>query len=167
MTQATLTRPDWAFVTKRLSHFFAFGFGAGLTPRFPGTAGTLVGLLLYLAVAPFLAGAVMLGLAAVAFIVGTYASGVTEKSLGASDHGGIVIDEIVAFWFVLLFVPQTPWWFASAFLLFRFFDIVKPWPIRFFDRHVPGGFGIMFDDLLAAAYTLLVIEIAIRLLYGL
>lgn len=165
MTQTNITRPDWAFVTKRLSHFLAFGFGAGLTPKLPGTAGTLVGLLLYLAFHPFVTSAAMLGLTAVAFIVGTWASGVTEKSLGASDHGGIVIDEIVAFWLVLLFVPQTLSWFASAFLLFRLFDIVKPWPIRFFDRHIPGGFGIMFDDLLAASYTLLVIEIAIRVLY--
>lgn len=165
MTEAKIIKPDWAFVSRRFSHFLAFGFGAGLTPRLPGTAGTLVGALLYFVINPFLGTAAMLALTAIAFIVGTWASGATERSLGAADHGGIVIDEIVASWLVLLFVPQTPWWFVSAFLLFRLFDIVKPWPIRFFDRHIPGGFGIMFDDLLAASYTLLVIEIAIRLLY--
>lgn len=165
MTKPIVELPDWKFVTQRLSHFLAFGFGAGLVPRVPGTAGTVVGLLLYLALSSLLPTAAMLALAALGFVVGTWASGATEKSLGAADHGGIVIDEIVAFWLVLVFIPQTPGWFAAAFVLFRFFDILKPWPIRFFDRHIPGGFGIMFDDLLAASYTLIAVEVGVRLLY--
>lgn len=166
MTREITETPDWKFVTQKFSHFLAFGFGAGLTPRLPGTAGTAIGLVLYLVLSSFVSMPAMLAIAAAGFIVGTWASGATEKSLAAADHGGIVIDEIIAFWLVLVFIPQTPWWFASAFLLFRLFDIVKPWPIRFFDRHTPGGFGIMFDDLLAASYTLIAIELGIRVLYG-
>lgn len=165
MSSPIVASPDWKFVTGRFSHFLAFGFGAGLVPRLPGTAGTVVGLALYLLLSKMVAMQAMLAITAIAFVVGTWASGVTEKALGAADHGGIVIDEIVAFWLVLLFVPQTVWWFASAFVLFRLFDILKPWPIRFFDRHIPGGFGIMFDDLLAASYALIVVELGVRFLY--
>lgn len=165
MTRHITSAPDWKFVTERFSHFLAFGFGSGLVPRLPGTAGTLVGLALYLLLRDWIGTYAMLLLIAVTFVIGTWASGATEKSLGAADHGGIVIDEIVAIWLVLIFIPQTAWWFASAFLLFRIFDILKPWPIRFFERHIPGGFGIMFDDLLAASYTLVVIELAVRFLY--
>lgn len=164
MTRTRVENPDWRFVTARLSHLIAFGFGSGLVPRLPGTAGTVLALALYLALAQFLSQEAILGLTALGFVVGAWAASDTEKSLSRSDFGGIVIDEIIAFWLVLIFIPQSPWWFASAFVLFRLFDILKPWPIRFFDRHIPGGFGIMFDDLLAASYTLLSIEIGVRAL---
>lgn len=164
MTRAHIENPDWRFVTGRLSHLIAFGFGSGLVPRLPGTAGTVLALALYLALAQFLSQEAILGLTALGFIVGAWAASDTEKSLSRDDFGGIVIDEIIAFWLVLIFIPQSPWWYASAFVLFRLFDILKPWPIRFFDRHIPGGFGIMFDDLLAASYTLLTIEIGVRAL---
>lgn len=164
MTRTRVDHPDWRFVTSRFSHMIAFGFGSGLVPRLPGTAGTVLALALYLLMAQFLAQEAILAITALTFILGAWSASDAEKSLSRADFGGIVIDEIVAFWLVLIFIPQSPWWFASAFVLFRLFDILKPWPIRFFDRHIPGGFGIMFDDLLAASYTLLTIEIGVRTL---
>lgn len=89
------------------------------------------------------------------FVLGIPASGRTVRDLGVPDHGGIVWDETVAFLLVLFFSPAAPLWQAFAFLLFRLFDIFKPQPIRHFDRTLHGGFGVMFDDLLAAGYTLL------------
>lgn len=164
MTRTRVDHADWQFVTSRFSHLIAFGFGSGLVPRLPGTAGTVLALAIYLLLAQFLSQEVILAITALTFILGAWAASDTEKSLTRADYGGIVIDEIVAFWLVAVFIPQSPWWFASAFVLFRLFDILKPWPIRFFDRHIPGGFGIMFDDLLAASYTLLTIEIGVRTL---
>jgi phosphatidylglycerophosphatase A len=89
------------------------------------------------------------------FIVGIWACGLTGKVLGAHDHGGMVWDEIVAFLLVLFFTPDNIVWQAFAFLLFRLFDIFKPQPIRYYDKKLRGGFGVMFDDMLAAFYTLL------------
>lgn len=94
------------------------------------------------------------------FALGVWACGETGKALGVSDHGSIVWDEIVAFALVLTFTPPTPMWFAVAFLLFRLFDIWKPWPIRYVDRTVKGGFGVMLDDLLAAGYAIGAIAVA-------
>ena len=84
---------------------------------------------------------------------------VTERELGIQDYGGIVWDEIVAMMLVLAFVPQTFFWWLSAFVLFRLFDAVKPWPIRWFDARVHGGFGIMLDDVIAAGFALLVLQL--------
>ena len=93
----------------------------------------------------------------VLFVLGVWASAKTGKALGVSDHGGIVIDEIAAFLLVLAFVPSGPstyLWVATAFVVFRVFDITKPWPIGLADRTIKGGFGVMFDDLLAALATI-------------
>jgi phosphatidylglycerophosphatase A len=96
-------------------------------------------------------------LIAIGFVVGIWACHKTGRDLGISDHGSMVWDEIIAFWIVMLFVMPagfiTQLW---AFLLFRFFDMLKPAPIGYFDRHLKGGFGVMFDDIVAAFYTLLV-----------
>ena len=91
----------------------------------------------------------------VMFFVGIWACALTGRALGAHDHGGMVWDEIVAFLLVLFFTPDNLMWQAFAFLLFRFFDIYKPQPIRYYDKKLRGGFGVMFDDMLAAFYTLL------------
>jgi len=107
---------------------------------------------------------VWLGVLAFAFVLGIWACAQTGRALGASDHGAMVWDEIVAFALVLFFTPPSALWQAFAFLAFRFFDIVKPQPIRYYDRRLHGGFGVMFDDLLAAAYTLLTLAVARRLL---
>ena len=150
-----MVRPTAAFMRPRLSRWIALGFGSGLSPWAPGTIGTLWAWLAWEAIAPWLPVTGRLALVAIGFIVGVWACGRTTEALGVPDHGGIVWDEIIAFWLVLAFVPSGFGPQLAAFLLFRFFDIVKPPPIRHFDRTVHGGFGIMLDDLLAAGYTLL------------
>ena len=128
----------------------AFGFGAGLMPKAPGTWGTLVAIPFYFLALQIGGTPAVLACALLFFIVGIWASAVTGHNLGVADYGGIVVDEIAAFIFVLAFTPSGVFWLLIAFVLFRIFDIVKPWPIRYFDRTLKGGFGVMFDDLLAA-----------------
>ena len=155
----TTSRPDFRFLFAHPAHLIAFGFGSGLAPRAPGTVGTLLGLPLFwliVAVAPDLTNRIILLIAA--FLLGVWACGRTGRALGVADHGGMVWDEIVAFTLVLLFTPASWLWIALAFALFRLFDILKPWPIRFADTHLKNGFGVMFDDLLAAGYAIAVIK---------
>ena len=97
----------------------------------------------------------LLGLLTAAYVLGIWAIDRTGRALGNPDHGSIVWDEIVPFWLVLLMTPDTFLWQGVAFALFRFFDITKPQPARYFDEHVKNGFGVMADDLVAAGYTLL------------
>ena len=159
-------RPSWRFVVSHPAHFIAFGFGAGLAPVAPGTWGTLLALPLYWLIEPRLDAQEFLLLLAGLFGVGIWACEVTGRALGASDHGGMVWDETVAFLLVLFFAPATLPWQAAAFLLFRLFDILKPPPIRYYDQSLKGGFGVMLDDLIAASFTLLVLAIARTLLEG-
>ena len=143
--------------------FLAFGFGSGLSPVAPGTAGTVASL-------PFAAMLVQLPLpialavVVVSFFVGIYLCGETGRRLGVHDHGGIVWDEFVGMWLVLIFVPFHWAWWLAAFALFRFFDAVKPWPISWLDRKVEGGLGVMIDDILAAIYALAILAVALWLL---
>lgn len=155
-----VTRPSWRFVLRRPEHFIAFTFGVGLAPFAPGTFGTLVALPLYWIFFPRGAAVEYLVLIAILFGMGVWACEVTGRALGVHDHGGMVWDETVAFLLVLFFVPPALPWQASAFLVFRLFDILKPQPIRYFDRAVRGGFGVMLDDLVAAFLTLIVIAVA-------
>jgi phosphatidylglycerophosphatase A len=153
----TLARPSLRFVFSHPAHFIAFGGGVGLSPVAPGTFGTLLALPLFHLLSPLLEPWSFLALVVALFWLGVWASAVTGRALGAADHGGMVWDETVAFLLVLFFVPATGYWQAFAFLVFRLFDIFKPPPIRYYDRVLKNGFGVMWDDLLAAAYTLLVI----------
>ena len=146
------------------AHVIALGAGSGLVPKAPGTAGTLLAFPLHWWISPHVSAQVWLGVLAFGFVLGMWACAHTGRALGAPDHGAMVWDEIVAFALVLFFTPQGALWQAFAFLAFRFFDVVKPQPIRYYDRRLHGGFGVMFDDLLAAAYTLLVLAVARRLL---
>lgn len=150
-----MIRPSWNFVLRHPAHFIAFGGGAGLSPVAPGTVGTLLALPLYWYLSPRLAPTDFLALVAVLFVVGIWACGVTGRVLRSPDHGGMVWDEIVAFLLVLFFTPDTALWQAFAFLLFRLFDVLKPPPIRYYEQTLPGGLGVMFDDMLAAFYALL------------
>jgi phosphatidylglycerophosphatase A len=155
----TTLRPDFRFLLAHPAHFIAFGFGSGLAPRAPGTVGTLLGLPLFWlieAAAPDLPNRIVLVIAA--FLLGVWACGRTGRALGVADHGGMVWDEIAAFALVLLFTPAGWLWIALAFALFRLFDILKPWPIRVADAHLKNGFGVMFDDLLAAGYAIAAIK---------
>lgn len=148
--RAHCMRPNREFLFKHPAHFVAFGFGAGLLPKAPGTWGTLVAIPIYLLASAAGGVAVVVAVSLLLFAVGIWAAAVTGKALGVADHGGVVIDEIAAFVLVLLFTPRGFFWMLLAFVLFRIFDIVKPWPIRYFDRTLKGGFGVMFDDFLAA-----------------
>lgn len=133
-------------------HFLAFGFGTGLAGKAPGTAGSLPGMLLAFATLP-LALEWRLGIAAVLIISGIWICGESSRRLGVHDHPGIVWDELTAMYLLLLVAPaQIAFWIAS-FLLFRLFDIWKPWPIRDLDHRLAGGVGIMLDDLVAALYA--------------
>lgn len=150
-------QPDFAFLVQHPAHFSALGFGSGLAPKAPGTVGTLVGLPLYYLIQhqPIVQQLIII---AVAFIIGVYLCDKTGKALGVADHGGIVWDEIVAMMLVLTITPFSFLWWGVAFILFRLFDIWKPFPIRQCDAKLKGGFGVMFDDLLAAVYAMLVLK---------
>jgi phosphatidylglycerophosphatase A len=153
------------FLVAHPAHFLALGFGSGLAPVMPGTFGTLVAFPLYYLFVPFIGDVGVVALTAPLLLLGTWVCARTGADLGVSDHGGMVWDEIVAFLVVLAVAPGGLWWRVAEFVLFRFFDMVKPPPIRHFDRSLKGGFGVMFDDLLAAFYTLLVLAIAVRFLH--
>jgi phosphatidylglycerophosphatase A len=159
-----ILRPTAPFMLAHPAHVIALGFGTGLSPFAPGTVGTLLAWPLYIVLQAWLTPAAMLVCIAVLFAVGVWAAGRTGRALGIQDHTSMNIDEIVAFMLVLWLAPPGWLWQGFAFLLFRFFDVVKPPPIRYFDRTVKGGFGVMFDDLLAALYTLLVIAVAVQVL---
>lgn len=148
-------QPSARFVFSRPAHFIAFGFGIGLIPFAPGTFGTLLAFPLHAWLLPRLGEPLYAALLPVLFLAGVWACHASGRRLGVHDHGGMVWDETVAFMIVLFFTPASLLWQAFAFLLFRVFDIVKPMPIRHFDRSIRNGFGVMFDDLLAAFYTLL------------
>jgi len=133
-------------------HFLAFGFGAGLSPKAPGTAGTLVAIPLYLLMTQVgLVGYTVLTLAGIA--LGIYLCDRTSRDYGVHDHPGIVWDEFAGFWITMWAVPVSWQTVLAGFLLFRLFDIAKPWPIRALDKHVKGGFGIMVDDLVAGVFA--------------
>jgi len=157
---ATAARqPTWRFVLGHPSHFLAFGFGVGLIPFAPGTFGTLLAFPIFAFLNPRLdALAWVLALAAL-FWAGVWATGRTGRALGVHDHGGMVFDETVAFLAVLFLTPNALLWQAFAFLLFRLFDILKPPPIRYVDRKVKGGLGVMLDDLVAGLFALLCLAV--------
>lgn len=144
-------------------HLVAFGFGSGLAPRAPGTAGSALALVfVWLQLDLPFAG--QIAVAAVAIVVGIYVCGESARRLGAHDHPGIVFDEIAGMLLAALAVPRRDFvWLFLLFVLFRIFDIAKPWPIRDIDHRLGGGLGIMLDDLMAAVYAALVL-MAIRVL---
>ena len=149
-------RPTFAFLIHHPAHFIALGAGAGLAPAAPGTLGTLAAIPLALVLRAFFGDAEFIAAIIILFAVGAWASQVAGRNLGESDHGAIVIDEIAAFLLVLFFVGADWVRVAFAFLVFRVFDIWKPPPIRQLDAAIKNGVGVMLDDLLAAAYTLVV-----------
>ena len=147
----------------RLLMFIATGAGSGYLPKAPGTWGTLVGLLLWwpLALLPLTA---YLAAVAVLFIVGVASAGAAEKILDRGDPGVVVIDEIVGVLIALAAVPLHPVAALAGCALFRLFDIAKPFPVGWVDRHLHGGLGIMLDDVAAGLYALLVLHLGLWLL---
>jgi len=133
-------------------HLLAFGFGSGLSKKMPGTVGTLASLL-FVPLIWMLPAVAQMALIVVAFAVGVYLCGQTSKDMGVHDHGGIVWDEFVGMWLTLMFMPQSWLVVAIGFVWFRIFDILKPWPIKWFDQQVHGGLGIMLDDIIAAVFA--------------
>lgn len=140
--------PTFAVLLKDPVLLLAFGFGSGLSPKAPGTAGSLVALLC-MPLLTMLPGWCYWLLLLLAFWVGTAICSYANRHLGGHDHQGIVWDEFVGLWLALASVPAVWSWWLTGFLLFRCFDILKPWPIGLVDKKVAGGFGIMVDDLLA------------------
>ena len=141
------------------AHFIAIAGGVGLAPVTPGTFGTLLAWGIYAAGFGRLDTIVYLVSVAALFALGVWACEITGRELGHDDHGAMVWDEVVAFLLVLVFTPATLYWQAYAFVLFRVFDIAKPQPIRYYERRAKGGFGAMVDDILAAAYAVLVLTL--------
>lgn len=143
-----LTNPD---------HLFAFGFGSGLAPKAPGTFGTLAAIPIYWLIQDLAVPVYLLWLV-VTFALGVYWCHRSSKALGVHDHGGIVWDEMFGYWLTMFLAPAGWVWMLIGFVLFRIFDIIKPWPIGWLDRRVGGGFGIMVDDGLAAIYALIILQ---------
>jgi phosphatidylglycerophosphatase A len=158
----TAPLPTPAFLFRHPAHFVALGFGAGLAPFAPGTFGTLVAFPIAWLLRAYTNDAGFLATVAILVVAGAWTAEITSRHLGTADHGSIVIDEIAAFLLVLFFVSDDRLRQAFAFLLFRFFDIVKPPPIRQLDAAIKNGVGVMVDDLVAAGYALIVFAVAVR-----
>lgn len=133
--------------------FLGLGLGSGLSPAAPGTMGTLitVPLVWYLQQQPFLVYALV---TALVLVTGPWICGYSARKLGVHDHSAIVYDEVAGLLVTMLLAPAGWFWLILGFLLFRFFDIIKPWPISFLDRKIHGGLGIMLDDVIAGIFSL-------------
>ena len=138
-------------------HFLAFGFGSGLAPFAPGTFGTLAAIPLFLLMQN-LSMSVYLLITAIVCIVGVWICGKSSEKLGVHDHSGIVWDEFAGYFITMIAAPAGWLWIAIGFVLFRIFDIWKPWPISVLDKQVHGGLGIMVDDILAGIFALVGVQ---------
>ena len=152
-----MTNPSFKQLLSNPNHFFAFGFGSGLSPKAPGTFGTLAAVPIYWLIQD-LAWPIYGTWLIVTFALGIYWCDRSSKQLGVHDHGGIVWDEFVGYWITMFLAPKSWLWMLVGFVLFRFFDIIKPWPINWLDRKVDGGLGIMIDDVLAGIYAFIVLQ---------
>ncbi len=145
-------------------HFLSLGLGSGLLPKAPGTAGTVMAVLLYLPLSmlsPLYYAVFLIAM----IVLGVFLCDRTSHTLGGHDHPAIVWDEFTGYWLTMYLLP-TEWpWIVAGFVLFRLFDIWKPWPISVADHKVQGGWGIMLDDLLAGAYALLILQLVHYFLY--
>lgn len=159
MPEKSRGAPSLKFLFAHPAHFLACGCGSGLVPWAPGTFGTLFAWATFPLFRPYFSDFGLLAALAVAYLLGIWIIDIAGRTIGDPDHGSIVWDEIVPFWLVLAMTPDTWLWQATAFALFRYFDITKPQPARYFDTHVKNGFGVMADDLIAAGYTLLVLAL--------
>lgn len=145
-------------------HFCCFGFGTGYSPYAPGTLGTIAGVLIFLIIQD-MGSMFYLTLVLVFFVSGILMSSYTTKALGVDDHPAIVWDEIVGYLITMCYAPDDWWWLIIGFVLFRIFDILKPWPVNLADKHVKGGLGIMLDDVIAGIYSLTIMQIFAYILY--
>lgn len=144
-------------------HLMAFGFGAGVAPKAPGTAGTVVAMLIYLLL-PAMPPLIYAILVLLSFLLGVWLCGKTAADLGVHDHAGIVWDEFVGYWITMFMAPDGFIWAAVGFILFRLLDIFKPWPIKWADKELKGGLGIMLDDVLAGIMAALCMQAIVILI---
>lgn len=145
-----------------LSHpagWIATALGAGLSPKAPGSAGSLVALLPWWFLLRGLPPVWYIVVLVAGFALGVWACGVSDRRLGMHDQGALVWDEVIGMWITLFASPRQGWWMAAGFVLFRLFDIWKPWPVRIVDRRVRGGLGVMLDDVIAGVYALVVLQL--------
>ncbi|BFM05745.1 phosphatidylglycerophosphatase A family protein [Halioxenophilus aromaticivorans] len=155
--KSAVPAPSFRRLLRSPSLLLAFGFGSGCSRWAPGTVGTVAAMPFAIALLqlPLWAYAILVLLAAVA---GVWICRQASDELQVHDHSGIVWDEFVGLWITLIAAPQHWFWLLLGFALFRFFDILKPWPISYFDRHVHGGLGIMIDDILAGFFAALCLQ---------
>jgi phosphatidylglycerophosphatase A len=142
----------------------ATGFYSGYLPKAPGTWGSLVGLLIFFLLHTLSLG-IYLAVVAGIFLIGTFAAGEAEKIMDHPDPGLVVIDEIAGMLVTMTAVPATPLAMALGFVLFRIFDIWKPFPVNFFDQRFHGGLGIMLDDIVAGIYSLIILQLLFRFIF--
>lgn len=149
--------PSFKALVRHPVHLLAFGLGSGASPWAPGTLGTLATVPLYLLLMhlPLLS---YIGVVVLLAIVGVWLCDKTARELGVHDHPGIVWDEVVGYLLTMTAAPQGWVWVLAGFILFRLFDILKPWPIRWADQQVSGGFGIMLDDVIAGVFAWLCLQ---------
>ena len=164
-TTTSPLRPDARFLFSHPAHFIALGFGAGLSPVAPGTAGTALSLVVGIALAQVMHPLLVAFVSIPLFLVGVWACGVTGRNLGVQDHGSMVWDEVVAFLPLAALASTSLLSEAVAFGLFRLFDIWKPFPIRELERRVKGGLGVMIDDVVAAFYAYIAFAIFVIVMY--
>ena len=160
-----IKHPTLRFTFRHPAHLVALGLGTGLAPVAPGTVGTALAFPIYMLLVRWLDPLALAVVIALFFAIGVWACGRTGQDLGVADHSAMNWDEVVAMMLILLVVPEGWEWWGFAFLAFRFFDVVKPPPIRHIDRTMKGGLGVMFDDVVAAFYTLLLVAAVKRMLF--
>jgi phosphatidylglycerophosphatase A len=151
-SEFSVIKPSAKLIFTQPIHFFAFGFGSGLAPKAPGTFGTLAAVPLFYGLS-FLALPYYIAACIFACIVGIYLCGRSAEKLNTHDHPGIVWDEFAGFFITMLGFSVTWQNLLIGFILFRLFDIIKPWPIKWIDKKVAGGFGIMLDDVIAGVFA--------------
>ena len=152
-----------AHLLKNPLHFLSLGFGSGLSPKAPGTMGTIAAIPVYLLLQATTALDLYLVVTFVITLLGIYLCAYTSRALKVHDHPGIVIDEIAGFLITMIAVPFSWQTILAGFILFRIFDILKPWPISWLDKNMRGGLGIMLDDVLAGAISLVILHYLIYL----
>ena len=160
-----ITHPTARFTFGHPARIIALGFGTGLAPVAPGTFGTALAFPIFVLLDRWLDAPELFAVIAAFFALGVWACGRTGRDLGVADHSAMNWDEVVAMLLILLMVPAGWEWWLFAFLAFRFFDVVKPPPIRTIDRTIKSGLGVMFDDIVAAFYTLLLVSAVKRLFF--
>jgi phosphatidylglycerophosphatase A len=160
-----ITHPTARFAFAHPAHVIALGLGTGLAPVAPGTVGTALAFPIFMLLDRWLDAPWFFAVIVAFFAIGVWACGRTGRDLGVADHGAMNWDEVVAMLLILLIIPDEWEWWLFAFFVFRFFDVLKPPPIRYIDSTMKGGLGVMFDDIVAAFYTLLVVAAVQRFFF--